>query len=86
MLGMLFGSSDRSPNLVPRMKRLEKKLDLILSHLGIDFVDVGETLSEQTRSLADRGEKIAAIKQYRNETGVGLAEAKQAIEEYLRQS
>ena len=37
-------------------------------------------LEEQIRSLLERGQKIEAIKRYREETGVGLAEAKEAVE------
>ena len=86
MLGFLLGTSSASPGVVHRLKRLEKKLDLILKHLQIEFIDEPEALSEQTRLFADQGEKIAAIKQHRNETGVGLAEAKQAVEDYLSRS
>jgi len=34
----------------------------------------------ELRALLAEGRKIAAIKRYREETGVGLAEAKQAVE------
>jgi ribosomal protein L7/L12 len=42
-------------------------------------------LSAEVRALADQGPgmKIAAIKRYREETGAGLAEAKQVVEEYM---
>lgn len=35
---------------------------------------------DEIRELLQAGEKIAAIKRYREETGVGLAEAKAAVE------
>ena len=37
-------------------------------------------LEQQVRSLLDQGQKIAAVKLYKDQTGVGLAEAKQAVE------
>ena len=37
-------------------------------------------LEEEIRQLLSSGNKIAAIKRYREETGVGLAEAKSAVE------
>jgi hypothetical protein len=43
-------------------------------------------LSEKVKSLArDPNRKIEAIKVYREETGAGLAEAKEAVEDYVRQ-
>ncbi len=42
-------------------------------------------LSESVKLLAtDPRQKILAIKAYREETGVGLAEAKEAVEAYIR--
>jgi ribosomal protein L7/L12 len=35
-------------------------------------------------AFIDAGQKIGAIKQYRNETGAGLREAKDAVEEFER--
>jgi hypothetical protein len=66
-----------------RLRRIERKLDLVLSHLGIEDPDpAGAGLTDDARRLADAGKKIAAIKAYRGVTGAGLAEAKRAIEEY----
>jgi hypothetical protein len=36
------------------------------------------------KQLADQGKKIRAIKEYRQETGAGLAKAKHVVEAYLR--
>jgi hypothetical protein len=72
----LFGGSDQGA-----LRRIEAKLDLILAHLGLEF----RPLSEEVRRAAEAGEKITAIKLYRQATGAGLAEAKQAVEECLRQ-
>ncbi|MFN7020177.1 MAG: hypothetical protein ACK4WH_02460 [Phycisphaerales bacterium] len=68
-----FGSA----RLESRLARIERKLDLLLSHLGIaepapDHADI--------RELARSGRKIEAIKLYRERTGAGLAEAKAAVD------
>jgi hypothetical protein len=66
----------------PDLRRLERKLDLLLKHFQIDPGNLG--LSEEVRSLARSGQKIAAIKLHRELTGRGLADAKADIEDYLR--
>jgi ribosomal protein L7/L12 len=42
-----------------------------------------EYLPETVRDLADAGDKLAATKAYRDQMGVSLMEAKNAIEGYL---
>ncbi|MFJ8005700.1 ribosomal protein L7/L12 [Streptomyces fagopyri] len=66
-----LGRADR------RIARVERKLDLILGHLGIQE---NEPELEQVAALARDGRKIQAIKAYREFTGVGLKEAKDAVE------
>jgi ribosomal protein L7/L12 len=68
-----------------RLRRMEQKIDLILKHLQIDFVEpgAGDGLREEVRALADGGNKIAAIKKHRELTGDGLVEAKRAVEAYM---
>ncbi len=72
-----------------RLARIERKLDLILAHLGLadeaaddDEAD-GSGLSQDVRDAADRGNKIEAIKRHREATGLGLAASKAAVEAYL---
>lgn len=67
-----------------RLRRVERKLDAILNHLGVE-VDARGGLSSQAREYADGNQKIAAIRQHREDTGAGLAEAKAVVEEYLSQ-
>jgi hypothetical protein len=43
-------------------------------------------LSVQVQQLADAGNKIAAIKLYREETGSGLADSKESVEAYLNKT
>jgi ribosomal protein L7/L12 len=56
---------------------------------GIDLVLIPPSTTaaepdEQVRALLAEGKKIEAIKQYREQTGVGLAEAKAAVESLAR--
>ena len=60
-----------------RLRHIERKIDLILSHLGID-PDQG--VNQQVLELVKAGQKIQAIKVYREQTGVGLKEAKDYVE------
>ena len=55
----------------------ERKVDLILKHLGID---PNQGVDEQIMELMKSGQKIEAIKLYREQTGVGLKEAKEYVE------
>ncbi|MFE7275584.1 ribosomal protein L7/L12 [Streptomyces sp. NPDC057623] len=60
-----------------RVARVERKLDLVLDHLGLNGADprMGEVVS-----LVRTGKKIQAIKVYREITGAGLKDAKEAVE------
>ena len=69
-----------------RLARLERKIDAILRHLNITYVDPAspEGLSEEVQNLAnDPAKKIQAIKLHREQTGLGLKEAKDAVEAYM---
>jgi ribosomal protein L7/L12 len=72
-----------SADLKGRLIRVERKLNLVLGNAGIELPQ-GQPLSDRVKEIArEPGRKIEAIKVYREETGVGLAEAKQAVEEYI---
>ena len=72
-----IGSSESSAPNDDRLRIIEKKLDMILQHLGLGYAE--EELEEVRRLLQD-GQKIEAIKLFREITGVGLKEAKDAVE------
>ena len=72
----LFSSSP-DPAVASRLKRIEDKLDLIIASLGVETPP--DNLGE-VRDLVAKGLMIEAIKRYRELTGVGLAEAKNAVE------
>ena len=49
-------------------------------HCGAAMDKPNADLEQQVRSLLDQGQKIAAVKLYKDQIGVGLAEAKGAVE------
>jgi hypothetical protein len=66
-----------------RVGRIEQKLNALLRHHGVDPTQ-GLPLSARVKQLADDpARKIEAIKVHREETGAGLAEAKEAVEAYI---
>jgi ribosomal protein L7/L12 len=60
-----------------RLALIERKLDAVLDHLG---VEVPEPHLQQIEALLRRGKTIEAIKAYREATGAGLREAKEAVD------
>jgi ribosomal protein L7/L12 len=60
--------------------RLERKLDLLVRHAGIDLPKLAE---EAAATLARSGKKIEAIKVYRAYTGCSLLEAKVKVESLM---
>lgn len=68
--------------LKSRINELEDRLNFLYRRLNIEYADPNSdpTLSPQIQAALRRGNKIEAIKIYRELTGVGLAEAKQAVE------
>ena len=67
-----------------RVVHLQRHVELIARHLNIDITRPPE-MSDRVKELAaDPSRKIEAIKLLREETGAGLAEAKEAVEAYQR--
>jgi ribosomal protein L7/L12 len=60
-----------------RVARIERKLDMLLKHSGVDAAGAN---AEMLAALVREGKKIEAIKLYREMTGCGLAEAKEHVE------
>ncbi|NEA55689.1 hypothetical protein G3I60_16440 [Streptomyces sp. SID13666] len=76
---MLFSAIERKVDRVERRIRLmERRQELILRHLGIEEVDAPDL--REINELVRQGKKIQAIKAYRELTGAGLKEAKEAVE------
>lgn len=73
-----WGSADRKiVRLERRLGMIERKLDAALAHLGVPLAEPG---FDDVESHLRAGRKIQAIKAYRERTGAGLAEAKDAVE------
>jgi hypothetical protein len=68
-----------------RLSRLEAKLDLLLKNAGIAFDPVADLPPPVVEAL-QRGDKIQAIKHYRDATGADLVQAKEFIEEVQRRA
>ena len=68
--------------LKSKVNELEDKLNFLYQRLNIEFLDPNSDpiFSSQVQDALRRGNKIEAIKIYRELTGVGLADAKSAID------
>ena len=68
--------------LVLRQVRMQRQLDAIMNHLGVAEPPISRAgaLSPQVASLIAVGRKIEAIRLYRQETGEGLKQAKDAVD------
>lgn len=84
-----FGLSGLTVYLKPkesaRLRRIEAKLDLLIKHAGLTY-DPYANLPLVVQEAIRRGEKVTAIKLYRDATGVDLAEAKEAVEDLMAAS
>ena len=76
----------RVDQLVTRMNRMEAMMQALLIHLGIDPAEVTPQDPPEIRALRDAiraallaGDKMKAIRLYREHYGVGLKEAQDAI-------
>jgi ribosomal protein L7/L12 len=70
-------------SMTARFRGIERKLNALLRHHGVDPLQ-GLVISDRVKQLAaDPARKIEAIKAYREETGAGLAEAKEAVEAFV---
>ena len=71
-----------------RLRELEAQVAYLYRHLGLDPADAVPTasggLDPEVVELINSGKKIQAIKVHRERTGLGLAEAKDAVEAFER--
>jgi hypothetical protein len=77
LMGLFLMAHYLSPKTGGNNCRLERKVDLILKHLGID---PNQGVDEKIMELLKAGQKIQAIKLYREQTGAGLKDAKDYVE------
>ena len=73
VIGRFFTSNINYPS-----KHLENKVEAIIDHLGVDFKPYKNTPKEVLSAL-DSGERVKAIKIYRQFSGVSLKEASEII-------
>ena len=64
-----------------RLRRLEEQVAQLSARAGLPWDDGTAGMPAHVVSLAREGKKIEAIKAYREATGVGLAEAKDAVDQ-----
>ncbi|MEW1657165.1 MULTISPECIES: hypothetical protein [unclassified Streptomyces] len=82
-VAVLASSFDRrSKPLERRLARLERKVDLLMAQLGVE--EPADPQLAEVDVLLAKGKTVAAIKVYREATGAGLAEAKEAVERRMR--
>lgn len=72
-----LGSSATERRLTRRLDRMERKLDAVVAQLGVTVEEPGLA---DVIALLREGKKIQAIKAYRENTGAGLKEARDAVE------
>ncbi len=75
VLGVILSGFGREPRR--RLVRIERKVDLIVAHLGLD---PNQGVNPEVMERVKAGRKIEAIKLYRAQTGAGLKEAKDYVE------
>ena len=76
----LFSSAVDARNALA-LARIEKKLDALMLALGVEAPGANtEKRMDDILALARSGQKIQAIKLYRQRTGAGLSEAKAAVD------
>jgi ribosomal protein L7/L12 len=68
------------PALRARVQELEERLAFVYQHLRIEYVDNPEAANAKVIALIKAGNKIEAIKTYREMYNVGLAEARRAVD------
>jgi ribosomal protein L7/L12 len=75
ILALQAGKSTKPDQM--RLARVERKLQLVMDHLGI--VEPEVDMPDVVRAL-EQGNMIEAVKAYRKATGATLADAKNAVD------
>jgi ribosomal protein L7/L12 len=79
-VALMLGSVERKLGRIERrLRRMELRVDAVIESLGITAPTADADL-QQVDLLLAQGKKVKAIKVYRDITGAGLAEAKEAVE------
>ena len=67
-----------------KLDGIERKLDALMKHQGVTLPPLASMSGEVQQMARDPARKIAAIKLHREQTGLGLAGAKDAVEDFIR--
>ncbi len=70
---------------VTRLSRVEAKVDALMQHAGIEF-DPFKFVAKEVVEALKNGDKIEAIRVYRDHSGASLKEAKDFVEELQRRA
>jgi hypothetical protein len=70
----------RAEDVFYRLSQLERMVDHLYAHLGIDPPPLGTSVSDRVRQLVADGNAIEAIRVHRSETGKDLSDAKRDID------
>ncbi|GIJ61061.1 hypothetical protein Vau01_085770 [Virgisporangium aurantiacum] len=84
LVGLMSGPQmlgGRNRGIERRLTEIDRRLQLVMDHLGVTEPEP-EAVDVVAHLVA--GNKIQAIKIYRERTGVGLKEAKDAVEDIAR--
>lgn len=89
MFGRAAQQQKQIETLQARIRGLEGLVDELAARAGVSDAEllrlrdqVGPQIPEESRRLVAEGRTIQAIKVYREHTGAGLKEAKDAIDQY----
>jgi ribosomal protein L7/L12 len=73
--------SETLPELIAQVDRIERQVALISAQLGISYdYPLTTKAPAEVIELVQQGDRIMAVKRYRELTGVGLKEAKEAVD------
>jgi ribosomal protein L7/L12 len=78
-IGLVAGFYLLVPRTDPKLEALRRR-DVVEPTRGETNADSTDAAKREAAALMKQGKKIEAIKVYREKTGVGLAEAKAAVE------
>jgi ribosomal protein L7/L12 len=87
-LSVYFGVTSARQTEIAKLRKeidqIQGKLDALLTQAGVKYERPQVQLSPAVQGAVNGGRKIEAIKLLRRETGMGLADAKEIIEEHMR--
>src|SRR5688500_1342730 len=80
LLRRLFGRKPIEPFSRQPPKTTAKDGGTVTAEIGGQEIEIDAVVLDEARRLSDSGQKIEAIKHLREETGLGLTEAKEIVD------